>query len=352
MKQNALAEFTRKAGYVPLAWAGSTLAMDYLNIGDALSPIMVALLSGTDVRRMPTKCQALRMGCVGTIGHGFAGGEVYFWGTGSSLWSNPSAPVGERKLFAIQPGSKFVVSATRGPVSERILTGGPEGSVGVYGDPVWLLPRFYRPVVEKKWKIGVIVHLSELADRDPEAHLKPELVRYQIPEPLRDQVRIINTVSAIDVGGIREKIDEILACERIVSTSLHGMVFAESYGIPCLHFPTGGVVTGLGERDLLEQPGSLDLRVVDLYRGLKQERLSVYTQPHGQPTDWLDLMHAIDRAWKPQHLDEQALIDAFPVDANPLTAVPGQTIWDHPVVTGLVLQHDVAELNRMGKQAG
>jgi hypothetical protein len=323
--------------------------MDYLNIGDALSPVMVALLSGRDVKRLPTKSKSIRMGCVGTIGHGFSGGEVFFWGTGSSRWANPSAPIGERMDFKVTPDSRFKVMATRGPISESILTQKAEPTVGVYGDPVWLLPQFYRPHVEKKWKIGVIVHLSELSDRDPEAHLRLELERYNIPAELRDDIRIINTVSSIDMMGIKGKIDEILACERIVSTSLHGMVFAESYGIPCLHFPSTGGESGLGERDLFTDD-VLDLRVTDLYRGLGLQKLPVYTQPQGQDTDWVDLMAAIDRAWEPKTLDEDALVEAFPVDYNPIAARAGETIWEHPLLTGLVLQHDVREINRQAKK--
>lgn len=349
MKTNALAQFARTSGYVPLAWAGSTMAMDYLNIGDALSPVMVALMSGQDVQRLPTKTQALRMGCVGTIGHGFSGGEVFFWGTGSSRWTNPSAPAAERLEFEITPDSSFTVTATRGPVSENILTGRGEGTVGVYGDPVWLLPRFYNPTVEKKWKLGVIVHLSELSDRDPEAHLRAELLRYQIPLEMRDDIRIINTVSAIDIQGIRGKIDEILACERIVSTSLHGMVFAESYGIPCLHFPSTGAESGLGVRDL-HSDEVLDLRIVDLYRGLGLSSLPVYTQPHGEQTDWHDLTKSIDEAWQLRRLDEQALIDAFPVDYDPIIPAAGTTIWEHPVLNNLIFQHDVKEINRVAKK--
>ncbi len=348
MKQNPLALFARNAGHVPLAWAGSTMSMNYLNIGDALSPVMVALLSSLDVRRVPSKANSLRMACVGTIGHGFAGGEVHFWGTGSSRWNNPSAPAEEWKRFEIPPGSKFVVSATRGPVSESLLTGREEGSVGVYGDPVWLLPRFYNPAIEKKWKIGVIVHLSELSDREVEAHVRPELVRYHIPEALRDHIRIINTVSSIGIQGMREKIDEILACERIVSTSLHGLVFAESYGIPCLPFPSNGP-EGLGQRDLRDEDLPLDLRIVDLYRGLNRSHVSVYAQPKHELTDWVRLMAAIDEAWLPKELDEKALLEAFPLDLAPIAAPAGMTIWDHPLLKGLVLQHDVAQLNRLAK---
>lgn len=322
--------------------------MAYLNIGDALSPVMVALLSGLDVRRVPTKSRSLRMACVGTIGHGFSGGDVHFWGTGASHWSNPSAPRSDWKPFEVTPDSRFHVTATRGPVSERILTGGEEGSVGIYGDPVWLLPRFYRPEIRKKWKLGVIVHLSELSDRATQAHVRPELARYRIPEALQEDVHLINTVSEISVGAIRDKIDEILACERIVSTSLHGMVFAESYGIPCLHLAQGGSGHGLHDRDL-GAGCTLDLRVIDLYRGLKLTTLPVYGQPSAAPTDWADLMQAIDHAWFAKTLDEAALIGALPVDHAPLAPPPGATIWDHPLLTGLVLQHDVKELSRLDK---
>ena len=347
-KSNSLARYTRRHGKVPLSWAGSTSTMDYLNVGDALSAVMVALLSGRDIERVPSKSQSLRMACVGTIGHGFAGGEVWFWGTGASLWENPSAPMEDRRLFSVAGETGFTVTATRGPYSEKLLTGKPEGSVGVYGDPVWLLPRFYNPTPVKKWKLGVIVHLSELSDRDPETHVKPDLLRYGIPEQLRDHVHLINTVTPIKMDAIKDKIDEILACDRIVSTSLHGMVFAESYGIPCLHFPTHGPDRGLNVRDLGEGC-DLDTRVIDLYRGLGLSELPVYTQAHREPTDWEDLMAAIDRTWVEKTFDAQKLIDAFPLDVEPLQAPQGKTIWDHPVLQALVLQHDVNDLRHADK---
>jgi len=347
-KSNALAQHVRLHGKVPLSWAGSTAAMDYLNIGDALSAVMVALLAGRDIERVPSKSNSLRMACVGTIGHGFAGGEVWFWGTGASPWKNPSAPRKDWQSFSGAGENGFTVTATRGPLSEHLLTGKPEGAVGVYGDPVWLLPRFYAPVPVKKWKLGVIVHLSELADRDPETHVKSELQRYSIPESLKDHIHLINTVTPISMTSIKDKIDEILACDRIVSTSLHGMVFAESYGIPCLHFPLHGPEQGLHVRDL-DANCDLDLRIIDLYRGLGMTELPVYAQDRNHVTDWDDLMAAIDSAWVPKTFNAQALLDAFPLDLAPLTSPTGGTIWDHPILQNLVLQHDVNELKRMDK---
>jgi hypothetical protein len=40
----------------------------------------------------------------------------------------------------------------------------------------------------------------------------------------------------------------------------------------------------------------------------------VYTQLRNKVTNWNDVMNAIDHAWRPKQLDEEALINAFPID--------------------------------------
>lgn len=330
---------------IPLSWAGSTLEMNYLNFGDALSPVMVALLSGRQIRRVPTRSKSLRLGAVGTIGHGFADGEVWFWGTGCSRWKNPGAPAAERQPFTIAPGSEFHVTAARGPVSEKLLAGQQGRKPYVYGDPVWILPEFYRPKVAKKWKIGAILHLSELKDRSPTAVPRDGIRRFDIPEDLREDVHLITTCTPISVAALGDKIDEILACERIVSTSLHGMVIAESYGIPCLYFAPWGDAIG-PERKVLDPFGELDLRIVDLYSGLGQSDVMTYVQPRDKLTDWRAVMAAIDAHWRQVSVDMRPLIEAFPLPRNPVTPAPGQTIWQHPVLTCLQLQHDVVALKQ------
>ncbi len=342
--ESALAELARRTGDIPLGWAGATAQMDYLNFGDALSAVMVALVGGKPVRRVPFRSKSKRMAAVGTIGHGFEGGEVWFWGTGCSDKRNPSAPAAERVAYAPPPNSRFFVRATRGPVSERLLNGGARGS-GVYGDPVWLLPRFYRPKIEKKWKLGAILHLSELSDRSYEARPHDHLMRYAIPPELAADIRLITTVTAIGVPPLQAKIDEILACERIVSTSLHGMVIAESYGVPCLYFSPAAAARGLTTVDL-DPAGRTDLRIVDLYRGMGRTRQDFYMQPRQDPTDWEDLIAAIDRSWRPIDFDGDDLMSAFPVDLDPIGPAPGRTVWDNPIVAGLKLQHDVSEIRR------
>ena len=339
-------DIAKETGSIPLGWAGSTMQMDYLNFGDALSPVMVAMLSGMPINRVPTQSKAPRMAAVGTIGHGFAGGDVWFWGTGCSNWRNPSKPEAEREAFVPGPDDRFHVNATRGPVSESLLNGGARGS-GIYGDPVWLLPRFYAPPVKKKWKLGCILHLSELADRSIEAHPHATSRRYDIPAELADDIHLITTVTPISMDSLKDKIDEIRACERIVSTSLHGMVIAESYGIPCLYFsPTEGGPVTLN----LDPESKVDLRIVDLYRGLGRQKLRAYGQLRAQSTDWQKLMRTIDDNWEAIHLpNPDALIEALPVTPAPISPPAGGTIWDHPLLQSLVLQHDVSELRRADK---
>lgn len=339
---DGIKRFVDQYGKLPLSWAGSTAEMNYLNFGDALSPVMVALCTGMDVMRIPTSSKTPRIAAVGTIGHGFVGGEVCFWGTGCSSVKNPTIKGAERVPYVPPADTKITIAATRGTISEQLLSGG-KGGPKIYGDPVWLLPRFYRPNVAKRWKLGVIVHLSELTDRDYDAHVNPNYRRYEIPEEFSQSVRLINTVTPISATAIRERLDDILACERIVSTSLHGMVLAETYGIPCLYFGTARAPAGLGTADVNPESG-IDLRILDLYGGLGMSRFELYNQLRVNPTDWDAVIKAIDQTWKPKPLDEDRLLGAVPLGARPVEVPATGSVFDLPLLQNLVLQHDVKAL--------
>jgi hypothetical protein len=345
-----LQQLVRDRRKVPLAWAGSTTKMNYLNFGDALSPVMVSLCSGLDVERIPSKSNRPRIGAVGTIGHGFEGGEVWFWGTGCSRYRNPTAPSKDRVLYEVPADTDIHIAATRGPISEKLLSGGV-GGPGIYGDPVWLLPRFYRPCIEKRWELGVILHLSELTDRNFEPRFDPRYKRYEVPSDLVDDIRLISTVTPIHISALKNKLDEILSCKRIVSTSLHGMVIAESYGIPCLYFATARDEIGLGTA-AADPDGDLDLRIVDLYAGLNRYHFPIYKQPRSALTNWEDILVAIDRAWGPTEMNADRLLEAFPLRLSPIQPPLGGSIFDDPVLRGLQLQHSVAELHAIEATGG
>ncbi len=328
----ALKEIVASTGAIPLSWVSKTSSQNYLNLGDALSPIMVSFLSGLPVRHVAAKSEQTRLAAVGTIGHMFQGGDVSFWGTGTSPHLNPNQSAAEKVAYTRPRDTRITVYATRGPFTRRVLM--PEATTpGVYGDPLWLLPRFHSAPVEKKYELGVILHLSELCDRDYQAHPKQDHTRYEMGPSDSGTVRLINTVTAPSVQALRERLDEILSCKRIVSTSLHGMVFAESYGIPCLYFSPRASQAGVGRLDLSVEDG-IDLRFNDLYRGLGQTSLDVWYQPRRQNTNWDALIQAIDQTWYPKTLDEEALIDAFPLAISPLGKGVTGSAFDQPLITG------------------
>lgn len=334
---NALAEAVERRGAIPLCWAGSSTKMAYANVGDALSPVMVALVSGRPVERVPFRTTETRMAAVGTIGHGVVGGEAHVWGSGTSNWANPGAA--DRRPYTPPRRTRLALHATRGPITRGILGGrdGPDFD-GVFGDPVWLLPRFYDPKIARTVDLGVIVHLSELESRALDTGTRPDLVRYHVPPAFAGRVKIINTICPPTTAGIKAKIDEILACRRIVSTSLHGLVFAEAYGIPCLHFQQSATEIGPHVYQM-RQGANIDLRILDLYMGLGVEKLPVYMQPLGQPTDWKRLMAVVNRRWEPRAFDGDALIAALPVPPAPVTAPAGGTVFDLPLIRDMKLQH-------------
>lgn len=338
MHSTEIAEVAASIGAAPVSWVAATQDQTYLNLGDALSPLMVAMLSGLPIFHEAHRSDLPRLAAVGTIAHSFEKGSVSVWGTGTSANRNPLHH-GDKIPFVPSADTAYKVYATRGPVTRAILK--EENAVGpaAFGDPVWALPRFYAPKIEKKYDLGVIVHLSDLVDRSLDAQPKPEMLRYEIPEEFEGRIKIINTVTDVSLTAMKDRLDEILSCRRLVSTSLHGLVFAESYGIPCLYFaPRGAEGKGLQTRPMDPNDG-YDLRITDLYLGVGRTSIPIYHQPRRQRTDWAKLMAAIDTAWEPIDFDLDPLLEAFPLPYAPISAEPGKTIFDHPAIKAVPLRH-------------
>jgi pyruvyltransferase len=96
----------------------------------------------------------------------------------------------------------------------------------IYGDPALLLPRFYAPRISKRFRLGIVPHFT---DRK---------------HPIVDRLRAMDGVRILDVSaGVEEFVDELCSCEVIASSSLHGLIAADSYGIPSLWIEISGRVT-------------------------------------------------------------------------------------------------------------
>ncbi|MBF2048724.1 MAG: polysaccharide pyruvyl transferase family protein [Elainella sp. C42_A2020_010] len=312
--------FSRPAPFVPLSWAATSNKHPYANLGDALSPILVSALSGLPVVHRDFESWQRRLACVGTIAHGFKHGAVHLWGTGIDPKKNPVDP--NLPYYQRPDHTNFHVHAVRGLFTAKVLKQQGIEVPPVYGDPVWFLPSLIKPSSEKRYELGVVVHLTELAERTSQAGTTPNLLRYQIPPSLQGSIRIITTLTEPSFAALEERVQEITACKRIVSTSLHGLVISEAYGIPCVALRIVG--QGASFTQLDDDRERVDWRIRDFYSGVGIKQLFVYGQRRLEPTHWENLIEVIDRYWTPLPWSPDRFLDAFPLPLafNPLEGKP------------------------------
>lgn len=317
----AVAPLSRQAPEIAVTWAATTPTVRCANLGDALSPVIVAALSGRPVRHAHFDEDVERIAALGTIGQDLHGGILHLWGTGAQrrLW-----PVdGEGRPR--HPGGIFHVHATRGPLTRAVLLDAGIEAPPVYGDPALLLPRLFPMVPRPEYDLGVIPHVSELDAASPDARPKADILRYRIPAALAGRIRPIPTWTAAEPAALFACIRAILSCRRIVSASLHGLVIAEAFGIPALALGKKG--RGATDWDLTGPCDGLDHRMVDYGLGSGRTRLTTYGRRQNIETDWADAMAAVDRFARPPEFDPEPLLAAFPfkgeaVEPTDVAALP------------------------------
>ena len=122
-------------------------------------------------------------------------------------------------------GRKLDIRSVRGPVTRILLIDMGYKVPEVYGDPVIILPEIYKPDnAEKKYKYGVIIHKDQkFSSKEDEKFIS------------RNDVLLID----IRTRDYRGFVDKVVSCEKVISSSLHGIIIAESYGVPAMmHQPT------------------------------------------------------------------------------------------------------------------
>lgn len=301
---DALLEET--GGAVPLSWVRSSAAIPWSNFGDAASAVIVAALSGRPVVHRAFTSAQRRMVAVGTIGQAQSGGALHVWGTG---FDPKRAPVGLHGAgFFAAPDVEYNVHAVRGPYSRAALLRAGIEAPPVYGDPAWFLPRIIHPERQPRYELGVVLHISELEAPDVVARPRAGLLRYAGGEA--EGVHLISTYHPPTWQGFQDKLAELLSCKRIISRSLHGMLLADAYGIPCLYMADDE--PGAQRPEIEAGYGSVDHRFADAYRGFGRSRLAAFGLPKDQPSPWDAVIAAADRMWEPIAYSGEALFEAFP----------------------------------------
>jgi len=195
---------------VKLYWSGGN--RNEVNFGDTISPMIVEALSGRPVAyASPKDCE---MVAIGSVLNKIA---VKKWKRYFSLRFSPVHVWGSGSFSAESLGraSHLAIHAVRGPKTKEAL--GLTGDV-VYGDPGLLVSDII-PVKagESKARWGIIPHV----------HDRQSDLLARISAALKGSV-------IIDLGDrdLSRTARMIAGCDFILSTSLHGMITADSYGIP------------------------------------------------------------------------------------------------------------------------
>jgi hypothetical protein len=315
-------EVTRQGSKIPLVWVRSTKNA-VCNLGDSLSALVVAVLTGKKIAPMGFTTKAPRLAAIGTIAQNLRGSNVHLWGTG--LDAERRAFGDRASAFAAAPDTSYTVHAVRGAHTRDIMLKAGLHVPPIYGDAGWYMPRIISDYkIEKKYELGVIPHISAMASKVPQVDLHPSNLRFHPSET--DGVKILNTFHDPTWAGFKEKFEELLSCKRIVTTSFHGLILADAYRIPCIYFPLG---TGGGKiADIEAGSKMIDHRVADFYSGGGKKKLPVFCQDNHEETPWDKVIAMIDRSYDPfSHRHETNFLEAFPFKA----VVDIRAIhWDFP----------------------
>jgi pyruvyltransferase len=200
---------------------------DSRNWGDMVAPYLYRVIT----KRNPTCVEMLRetsMPHFLTIGSvlRMADSKSIVWGTGFLTpddgigflnWRRQNSEVRQRPMS---------IRAVRGPLTrEKLLKMGidcPE----VYGDPAWLLARFHTISSSPRFRLGIIPHFK---DRNC------NLIRVW---QKMDNVSVIDPVCSRLAFTTHQKyvsfLEKLQNCSYLISSSLHGLIMADAFGIPAM----------------------------------------------------------------------------------------------------------------------
>lgn len=183
------------------------------NFGDLLNPILLSHYGFTPIHTTRQEAEILVIGSIlDKVPEDYSG---YIIGSGL-LYDT-------KKNF---PNARIL--ALRGDLTRRRI-GAPNNTF--LGDPGLLITKLFKPKTKKKYTLGIIPHYIDTNDN----RLKSIVSRYT------NEVTIINVMRDPKIV-----INEIAQCEHIISSSLHGLISADSFGIPNAWIELSNSVKGQG----------------------------------------------------------------------------------------------------------
>lgn len=178
------------------------------------------------------------------------------------------------------------ICAVRGPRTRKELLKLGLSCPEVYGDPALLMPRFYQPVIKHHYSLGIIPHLSDLSKADVQKLLSDPRVRL---------------IKVRDYEKWTDFIDEICSCDFIISSSLHGLIIAEAYGVPSQWIEFGTYIDGW------------EFKYYDFYESIGKVNESPLVV---NETTTYEMLMEKKNEWRKGSIDLDKLMDACPLPFN------------------------------------
>lgn len=196
---------------------------NYPNIGDILNVILIEQLFHMEVKEEKhTKAEMIAIGSVldrllshGRVSAGLAKmkkdadrkHKIHVWGTGLMY------PYEDKQKF-IRP---VVIHALRGRLTAQTVSAMQGKSCDcVLADPGLLASRLLKEKVEKRYEIGIIPHYVD-AEEDVFLQMKKHYPNSIIIDVKAEPMEVLK---------------KIAQCRTVLSTSLHGLIIADSFHIP------------------------------------------------------------------------------------------------------------------------
>lgn len=199
-------------------WDG--LCLKKYNFGDDLNVFLLEKLTGKKVLKHGEFLHIRRNNLlvIGSIIEDYSNRNSVIWGSG--------AIEGKKKIVTPQK-----ICAVRGPLTQKYLENIGIKAPHVYGDPALLLPLIYNPHnAKKKYHLGII----------------PHYVDYRLPhvDEFRKRHPEILFIDLQNYKDWHDIINGIISCERIISSSLHGLIISDAYSIPNLRVKFSNKIVG------------------------------------------------------------------------------------------------------------
>ena len=182
------------------------------NFGDAINPFLIEKISGECPKNIHFNIKEFFKQLITKEPIYLVVGSTLQWAVTKDTVIWGAGFISNKFKLKTKPRNIFAV---RGPLSREVIMDSGIDCPKVYGDPVLLLPKFYQPKIKKKYKLGIIPH-----------HIDKKNQKIGI---FRDKENFL----IIDIcSNIKKVVDDILSCEKIISSALHGIIVSDAYNIP------------------------------------------------------------------------------------------------------------------------